>query len=240
MFLILLTTSSLIIITTDPFENTLRWKEVDERQKLRRNLTIINQGERMFACYSEQQSSTAFPLHECFWVFLVDASKTFSKLCRSPGIRVSCGMFPLPVSHTGLIPREPASTNQRPAFATVIRLGQSRRRILGWNGPRADLDGCLPPCLASKTSKKCRWVTTWTTCTVAALQWTPFIIQIHCHHFHLWNCDSKILIMIIKVIVITIRCNCQHVTQLLQECKTALASSNSISRTLKVIFWNLK
>ena len=35
-------------------------------------------------------------------------------------------------SHTGLcIPREPASTNQKPAFANVIGLGQSGGRISG-------------------------------------------------------------------------------------------------------------
>ena len=174
----------------------------------------------MFACYCKQQSPTAtFPV--CSWkVFLVAVHrKAFPNSASLSLPRNSSQLCCWDVStsgssHTGLcIPREPASTNQKPAFANVIGLGQSGGRISGWNGPRADLDGCLPPCLASKTSKKCRWVTTWTTCTVAAFQWTPFIIHIHCHH--LWNRDDKILIMIIKVIVITIICNRQHVTQLL-------------------------
>ena len=105
----------------------------------------------MFACYCKQQSPTAtFPV--CSWkVFLVAVHrKAFPNSASLSLPRNSSQLCCWDVStsgssHTGLcIPREPASTNQKPAFANVIGLGQSGGRISGWNGPRADLDGCLP------------------------------------------------------------------------------------------------
>ena len=105
----------------------------------------------MFACYCKQQSPTAtFPV-QLKSLSRRRASKSFSQLCLSLSLpRNSSQLCCWDVStsgssHTGLcIPREPASTNQKPAFANVIGLGQSGGRISGWNGPRADLDGCLP------------------------------------------------------------------------------------------------
>ena len=105
----------------------------------------------MFACYCKQQSpTTTFPV-QLKSLSRRRALKNFSQLCLSLSLpRNSSQLCCWDVStsgssHTGLcIPREPASTNQKPAFANVIGLGQSGGRISGWNGPRADLDGCLP------------------------------------------------------------------------------------------------
>lgn len=126
------------------------------------------------------------------------------KLCSSPGIRVSCGMFPLPVSDTGLSPKRAGSTNQRPALATVIGLGQSRCRILGWNGPRADLDGCLPPCLASKTPP--RSADDWQLGLSLSFSLSP--PSKPQNHQKSWlACNMDIVMNIFNAIVITIRCN---------------------------------
>ena len=78
----------------------------------------------------------------------IPIAQMFFNVCRRciPEFKSAAGCFHfryLPV------PREAGWTNQEAAFTNVIRLRQSRRRILGWNGPRANLDGCLPPARAA-------------------------------------------------------------------------------------------
>ena len=127
-------------------ERTIKTRE----KRSKRSPMIINQGEE---CLLVIPNSKVRPRHSrCSWkVFLVAVHrKAFPNSASLSLPRNSSQLCCWDVStsgssHTGLcIPREPASTNQKPAFANVIGLGQSGGRISGWNGPRADLDGCLP------------------------------------------------------------------------------------------------